>query len=219
MRLSLLYILLAMFLLIGIGSTAPTTLAATSVGTNNITFNAGGSISYPLWFVWGYHVGNEAWITPNLTSGTSYIQHGSPLYSLTQYYYRACDTTGCGADVGVITTSVTPLPTITLGLAITNMSVNGFDIIMISTNAMLPYQWLGAPIGVIFGWIFIAVFFAIWIRTRSVSVVSILGLISSGCLIVSSVGLKLPLPGELIAVSQMILYVTLSACILVLIKK
>lgn len=210
---------LVMLLTIGICHAAPTTQAASLVGSNNITFNAGGAITYPLWFVWGLSSGHEAWKSPNLTSGTEYTQSGSPLYSLTTYYFKACDPTGCGAELSTTTTAVTPLPTITLGLAITNMSVSGFDILMVTTNALLPYQWLGTPIGVIFGWIFIAVFFAIWIRTRSVSVVSILGLISSGCLVVSSVGLQLPIPAELIAVSQMILYVTITACIIVLIKR
>lgn len=210
---------LVMLVSIGLCHAAPTTLIATGIGSNNITFNAGGSITYPLWFVWGLSSGHEAWKTPNQTTGTNYTQTGSPLYSMTTYYFRACDSTGCGAEGSTTTTAVTPLPTITLGLALTNMTVSGFDPLIVTANALLPYQWLGAPIGVIFGWIFIAVFFAIWIRTRSVSVVSILGLISSGCLVVSSVGLKLPLPAELIAVAQMILYVTITACIVVLIKR
>lgn len=198
---------------------APTTQAATAVGNNNITFNAGGSVSYPLWFVWGLQSGHEAWKTPNQSSGSSYTQTGSPLYSLTTYYFRACDSTGCGSELSTTTASVTPLPTITLGLAIDNMSVSGFNMLVIAQNSLLPYQWLGMPIGVIFGWLFIIIFSAIWIRTRSVSVVSILGLISSGCLVVSSVGLQLPIPPELIAVAQMALYLTITACILILIKK
>ena len=198
---------------------APTTQAATAVGNNNITFNAGGSISYPLWFVWGLQPGYEAWKTPNQSSGSNYTQTGSPLYSLTTYYFRACDSTGCGAELSTTTASVTPLPTITLGLALDNMSTSGFNMLIIAQNSLLPYQWLGMPIGVIFGWLFIVIFGAIWIRTRSVSVVSILGLISSGCLVVSSVGLQLPIPAELIAVAQMALYLTITACILILIKK
>jgi hypothetical protein len=212
------FCLAVVWFLVVTANAIPSTNAPTAVGNNNFTMNMAG-MSYPAWFVWGLHTNNEAWKTPNMTSGTSYTQQGSPLYSLTTYYYRACDATGCGAEQSVTTTAVTPLPTSTLGAAINNMTLNGFDIMMISTNFMLPYMWLGTPLGVIFAWMFIVVFLGIWIRTRSVSVVTFLGLISSTCLVVSGQGLNLPIPQELVIVGQMMLYLTITACIVIIIKK
>ena len=216
--LTIVIILICALLVVGV-SAVPTTNAATMVGNNNITMNAGGAITYPLWFAWGLSTQHESWLTPNMTSGANYTQTGSPLYSTTTYYIIACDATGCGNEVSTMTTSVTPLPVTTLGLAINNVTQVGFNPLIMAQNAMLPYLWLGMPLGVLFGWIFLVIFVAIWIRTRSVAVVSFVGMLSSGCLVSSSVGLKLPLPPEMIAVAQMILYITITACIIVLVKK
>ena len=224
----LIAILVIVFCCVPTIQAVPVTTAAQNIGSNtfNMTMTGG---TPPCWFVWGLKSGYENWKTPNITSTScSYIQRGSPVYAGETYYFKAVDSTGMSAiEQTVTTTALTPIPTPTIGAVIQNITEIGFDPLIVSQGSLTAYIWMGAPLGVIFGFIFFVIFGGIWIRTRSVSVVAILGLVVSTALLtvtatgipIAGVGIQLPIAPELILLAQGVMYIMIAGIVTALVKK
>lgn len=213
---------IAILLLCCVVSAVPTTLAATMVGNNNATMNGNGVTGSVGWFQWSFKTGLEYAHLPNVTSsgGTiAYTMKGTPIYGSTKYYYKACDSTGCGAEQSFTSLPVTPLPTPMInGVAIdsfaTNMTEGGFDPINVLWNATLPYQGIMTS-SIFWGIIFAIVFVGMWLRTRGTATASIFGMIClslfgiSGGLLGGGI-----LPSEFLGVGQALLYLSLTGAFL-----
>lgn len=208
-RISLLLILL---FIVGIVSAVPTTLPATSVGNNNITFNGNGVVSAKGWFQWGMASGNSWAKTPNITASggvITYTLKGTPVFGCTTYYYRACDNTGCGSEVNLMTLEVTPLPSTTYGIYAQNITENAFSPANAFWNSLRPYTSVTGDT-VFYGMIFAMIFVGLWLRTRGTMVANILGMLCIALFASTAVGLQLGLPPEFLAVGQALMYISLA---------
>lgn len=201
---------------------APTTGAATLVGSNNATVAMTGA-STTCWFEWGTISGSLVWDTINQTpsgGACSYRIHGSPLLGSTVFYYRACDVTGCGAEGSFTTAAVTPLPTTTYGATFDNITESGFDVTYIGSSVMAPYLWLVPGFeAFVFGLIFASIYLGIWIRSRDVTIPAIAGILCGGFIFFADRGLMLGIPGEFASIGQGLLYAALAGLALAVIKK
>lgn len=215
MRRLLLAALLAV-LLCTVVSAVPTTLAATLVGTNNFTMNGNGVSGSMGWFQWGMDVPGSSWartinVTP-VAGVTNYTMFGAPVYGATTYYFRACDVTGCGAELSLLTPSVTPLPTLTYGVYAQNIINSHFNPQEAFWNSLQPYMNItGATL--FYAAILILILGGMWLRTRGTSLVSTFTMLCAGLAASSATGLQLGLPPELNALLQAILYISLTCAI------
>lgn len=202
-------------LLIAQAIAVPVTNAATKIGNNNFTMNGQGVVDAEGWFQWGMADGQTWARTPNVTANAGiivYTMKGTPVFGNTNYYYKACDTSGCGAQQSLITLVVTPLPTITYGQWAQNMTESHFDPAVVFWNAMQPYMSITGPT-IFYGIIFMMVFVGLWLRTRGTAVAQQLGMIYMGLFASTAVGLQLGLPPEFLAIGQALLYVSLAGAI------
>jgi hypothetical protein len=218
----LIYCLIAVMLMCCAVQAVPTTLAATLVGNNNATLNGNGVTGSVGWFQWSMKTGVAYAHLPNVTATggvISYRMKGVPLYGSTQYFYRACDPTGCGAQLSFTTAAVTQLPTpmingVQIDVFEQNMTENGFDPMNMAWNVMRPYTAVTTET-VFYGILFGIVFVSMWLRTRGTQTATIFGMLClslfgvSGALLGGGV-----LPQEFLAVGQGLLYVSLTGAIL-----
>lgn len=197
-------------------SAVPTTGAATAVGSNNATLAATGVGSIG-WFEYGTMSGNLYWKTPNQTvsGGTMiYTVAHAPLTGNALWYYRACDTTGCGAQGSFNTLAVTPLPTVHLGGFYENVTESGFDIAFMAQNLIDPYTWNpNIPLTVIFMLCFSPIFIGVWLRSRTIMVVLLLGFITGSFLLYADRGLNLGMPAELVSLAQAMCYIAFAGAV------
>ena len=212
-----LYIFIALLLLIVPVVAIPTTNPATMVGNNNFTFNgAGYTIGDDGWFQWSMRSGQTWAHTPNETADAdgiiTYTLVGSPVYGCTTYFYRACDSTGCGSEETFMTLEVTVLPTTTFGRWAENITANGFDPGNVFWNAMQPYMNVSGPT-IFYGLVFGMIFIGVWLRTRGTAIGTIFGMICVGLFASSAIGLQLGLPPEFLAVGQAVLYISLAGSV------
>lgn len=203
-------------------SAVPTTLAATKVGNNNVTLNANGITGSAGWFQWSFKTGLAYAHLPNVTATggvISYTMKGTPIYGSTTYYYKACDSTGCGAELSFTTLPVTQLPTpmingVVIDSFANNMTEGGFDPMNMMWNTMRPYTSITTDT-VFYGIIFAIVFVGMWLRTRGTATASIFGMIClalfgiSGGLLGGGV-----LPAEFMGIGQALLYMSLTGAFL-----
>jgi hypothetical protein len=208
--------LIALVLMAGIVSAAPTTGAAAMIGTNNVTLSATGASGTVAWFQYGT-AHNAAWAhLPNQSvSGGSlnYTWKGSPLWSGTPWYVRACDVTGCGNEVMFNITAATPLPDINLGGPMQNITENRFDVQNLIWNSAQPYILVtGATI--FYGAIFAMPILGLFLKTRGTGMGTMLTMILAGLFCSSVVGLSLGFPPEFTAILQAVMYVSLAGTIL-----
>lgn len=118
----------------------PTTGAADAIGDNNATLHATGA-SGNTWFMWGMYAGKLYLKTANATpSGGAVATRvwDFPIYPSTQYFFKACDTSGCGSELSFTTIALTITPDITLGYPLSNMTESHFDFAYMPRNILYP---------------------------------------------------------------------------------
>jgi hypothetical protein len=164
----------------------PITVPATGLSSQNITFHVSDATD-PAWWEYGVVPGNLVWRTDNqsvASDGTANVtETGTPLMSLTTYYYRACDSTGCGAEHSSTLLAVTPAPETTFGRVAHNISVSHFDLALIGGSILEPYTWVTANANVALGVLLVMIFCGIWLRQREVILPIMLGMIGAALLI------------------------------------
>jgi hypothetical protein len=210
-------IFLAMLVMVAGVTAIPTTGAATNVTSNSVNLSASG-ITGTGWFEYGLTTGYLSWKSPNTTvTGTmTRILYGSPLMGGQTFYYKVCDTTGCGNELSFSLAAVTPAPQTTFGYVYQNVTETGFDPIAITNNAIQPYIWV-APISVIWGLVFLFIFSALWLRGRDVTVPTILGLICGFVLFNPVYGMTLH--PDFIGMSQGLAYASCAGIVFSIFKK
>ena len=217
-KMKALYFLVAILLLCSSVMAIPGTLPATLIGNNNVTMNGNGVVGDVGWFQWSMKTGFVYAHLPNVTSNAGAITFtvkGTPLFGSTTYFYKACDPTGCGAEVQFTTTVVTPVPIPAYGGFATNMTENGFDapnIVWNSVQAFIPDVDNGETI--FFGLLFALVFVSMWLRTRGTATATSFGMICLSLFTISAGGLGLGLPQEFLAAGQALMYLSLTGAIL-----
>lgn len=206
-------------LLVSSVSAAPVTGAASLIGSNNVTLAAAG-VTAPVWFEYGMTSGSLIWRTPNETKTGAYSRwvYGSPLMGGQKFYYRVCDSVGCGVEKDFTMAVVTPQPQTTFGYIYQNVTESGFDPSIMALNAMEPYMWPVMPAtSVVWGLVFFFIFTALWIRGRDVTIPVILGLIVGFIAFNPAYGVGMPAP--FVGISQGIAYASLAGIILAIFKK
>lgn len=221
-NMKLLYLLFTVMFLCVVVSAVPTTLPATLVGNNNVTLNGNGVVGTTGWFQWSMKTGLTYAHLPNVTATGGVIVYtvkGTPLFGSTDYFYTACDPTGCGNEVGFTTTEVTQLPTPMIGgypmdAFATNITETGFDLPTAIWNAMRPYTAVTTDT-IFYGLIFALVFVSMWLRTKGTATATIFGMICIGLFGLSGglLGLGI-LPPAFMAAGQALLYLSLTAAVL-----
>jgi hypothetical protein len=215
----LMLILIALWCIIVPVIAAPTTGVAALVGANNATlFMTGGSGDN--WFEYGQSSTYLSWRTPNM-SDSNYTVYGSPLLVSTKFYYRACDSTGCGAVANFTTAAATPQPQTTFGVSLNNITNGNFDTGLIARDAVQGYFWL-LPIRIyslVWGLLFFAIYVGLWIRERDMIVPVVLGLITGTFIMYSDAGLGLGIPVEFTSIAQGLTYAALAGIILAWVKR
>lgn len=203
----------------------PNTGAATVVNSNNVTIPLTGCVgeSYVLW---GQASGAYMWNTPNTTpvgGSTVSVIWGAPLTGGTYYYAVGCDSTGCGNEITFTTASVTPLPTTTFGAGFTNLTRAHFNPLFIAPMIEQVYapqsSNFGFPRAMLYGLLLSLIFIGLWLRTRSIRMVSTLGMITGGMIFLASTGLKLGVPGEIQLLGMTLLIAGVAGWVVVLWQK
>jgi hypothetical protein len=199
-------------------SAVPTTSAATMIGNNNVTFTATGVTGTAGWFNYGSQPGASWNHLPNVTpSGGSitYVWSGLPIWGNTKYYFKACDSTGCGSELSFTTLTVTPIPTGTWGDIAANITENRFTPMNVMWNSIQAYARpeTGGLI-IFYALIFAGVFVAMWLRVRGTQTASIFGMIMIGLTIGTTGLLVVGLPPEFVAVGQALLIISLTGTVI-----
>jgi hypothetical protein len=133
-------LLLLTALLLPLAMAVPTTGAVDAIGDNNATFHATGA-SGNTWFMWGMYTNKLYLRTPNTTPIAGVVATrvwDFPVFSNTQYFAKACDSSGCGGEVSFTSLTVTPYPTLTLGYPLQNMTESHFDYAFMPRNLIFP---------------------------------------------------------------------------------
>jgi hypothetical protein len=220
--------LLLLLLLVLPAAAIPTTEAATEIGNNNITFHGSGVAGTAGWFMWGMYSGKLYLKAGNVTPVGGAIAKtvwDFPIMGSTTYYYAACDSTGCGNEVSLVTAAVTPLPATTLGRPFTNMTETHFDLAFMPYNIMVPYTAPFQPdlealgFGMITGLMLTGVFFGMWFRGKNVAIPAMTGLMLSGLFMYSDAGFNLGVPPEYLAIAQGAFCACFAGMIMSLFKK
>jgi hypothetical protein len=226
-------ILLAFVGVVGAALT-PETTEATNVGNNNFTLNCNGGFGQ-IYFKYGTDPSHlNIWtqqVTPSGGSpySASTTETGSPIMPSTTYYFTACSVTyGCAWNTLSFTTlALVPIPTSTLGNAITNMTKSRFNLLYLPANIAIPYGWLfpsdassqSTALMIVFGMMFFFIYVGLWLRTRSVATGVIIGLLTSSFILFADQGLMLGIPPEFSAIAQGLLYASLAGILLAWLKK
>lgn len=228
MRVLVLTLTLAILFVVSFVSAAPVTGAATAVGNNNATIHATGALS-PAWFQWGQYTGKLYFKTPNQTiSGgvANFTIAHSPLYGSTQYFFQACDASGCGAELSFTTLPVTPMPTNTMGQRFqTFMESENFDILKIPNVAIEPYTWAlptdppGFALALITSLMMITIFYGLFVRGRNVAIPALLGGVILPFILYANQGLNLGIIPEIAAIGQGAWYACLAGVLLTVFMK
>ena len=218
-----LLICLAILVLVGSVGAVITTQPSGGNTSNSVNLASTGATT-PCWFEWGQQPGYLSWKTPNGTAASCLLTtvKGSPLNGNTVFYYRICDTTGCGAELSFVTSSITPMPTTTYKVIFDNLTESGFDIQMLPNSVLQPYLWvLPDPMFrmVIFGLLFMGIFIGLWQSGRGMVIPVILGLLAGSSLLLPGVGLMMGIPPEWNSISMSIVYAGLAGIAVYIFKK
>ena len=208
-------LLVAIVLVCGVASALPVTGTATAIGNNNVTFGGTGITGTVGWFQFGEAVGTSYAHTKNITAVggvINFTMRGSPLVGNNTFYYRACDSTGCGSEVSFIVAQVTPLPLTTFGSYAQNMTENGLDPGNFLWNSLQPYMAVtGATL--FYALIFMMIFVGVWLRTRQTGAAVQLGIICMALFGSAAVGLQLGMPPEFVSAAQALMYIGIAGAI------
>jgi len=204
----------------GLATAAPTTGAATLVGTNNATLHMTSAGGIASWFEWGQNTDALTWTSPNFTSiagANSYVVKGSPLNGDSTFYFRACDNTGCGNTLSFATPHITPMPTTTFKTVFTNLTESQFNLIFIPINAVAAYGWVlpGSLVTVMWGLVFSTIFVGMWLSGRGTLIPAILGLMVGAFLWSNGTGqLGMPIAAELVDLGMGIMVAAVAGILL-----
>jgi hypothetical protein len=224
----LIWVFITIIFLVGISSALPTTGNATNVGNNEFTLSATGCDPSGCWFEYGIYSDRlMVWTNTNLPVGgfVNTTESGAPIETSMTYYAAACDTTGCGNVVSFTTLAFTPLPSWTLGKAVTNMTQSKFNILYIVGDILIPYAWTFPEnttltgITIVCGLMFFFLFVGLWLRQRGVAGAVIIGLLVAPSIMFTNRGLNLGIPVEFQAIAQALLYASLAGIFLIFLKK
>jgi len=214
----ILYALIALLLICASVSAIPTTQPATLIGNNNVTMNGNGVLGGTGWFQWSMKTGFAYAHLPNVTANAGVIAYtvtGTPLFGNTQYFYRACDPSGCGAESSFITTAVTPVPIPAYGSIANNMTASATNLPVLiwdSMQAFIPNVSNGETI--FYGLLFAMVFVGMWLRTRGTATATSFGMICLSLFTISAGGLGVGLPSQFLAAGQALMYLSLTGAVL-----
>jgi hypothetical protein len=212
--------LILLTILVQVSTALPTTGAAIDISSNNATIPVTGITGTEVWVIWGQNPGGEIWNVPNQTptaGSADIVISGSPLLGFTRYYVKACDSTGCGNEISFTTAAITPIPVTQFGAAYRNLTANRFNLVLVGGVLFRAYTTL-MPASVAFGFLFGVIVIAMWQRTKSVRLVSILMMIASPFIVLSGAGLMLGVPLAEQAIGQTLLAAGLAGVFLSFIK-
>lgn len=119
---------------------------------------------------------------------------GAPLIGGRTVYYKACDATGCGNELTVAIPDVTPAPVPTFGDPLRRIIGAHFALPNITAEMPSALTTTGAPLLLMWGIIYVAVFAGLWLRTRTVRLALIVGFLSIPLIATSATGLYLGTP-------------------------
>jgi hypothetical protein len=216
----LFYGLFLAFLLITSGAHAvPTVGAATAISSNNFTVAITASDGGDVWVVWGGAIGNEIFGSQIQTGDCSLTVYGAPLMGGQTIWYKACDSTGCGNERSLTIPAITALPTPTFGNAYRNMSARHFSIDSIAPNILPGYMATGISATLLWGILFFFVIFGFWLRTRSVRMALMVGLLMAAFILTPTAGLMLGAPLLFQYVAQSLMAAAIAGIVLTFIRK
>lgn len=219
-RKSVLLIILLTLLVLPTAYAAPTTEAATDVTSRNLTFHISGATSVA-WWEYGTRSDNLLWRTGNVTVGSGLAnttESGTPLMSNTLFYYRACDTTGCGNVLSVTLAAVTPAPETTFGRAATNISAAHLDPVVVGQSAVESYGWRGIPFEIVIGILLFFVFTGLWLAHRETLLPTMVGLIGSGMIVYAGTN-SVGVPPEFVVVAVGLVCIGLTGVVVGIMKR
>jgi hypothetical protein len=205
----------------GVVSALPTTGAATGINSNGFNSTATGVTGTEVWGMYGDKPGYENWLVPPVpaAAGTGLVSFiGTPLFGGEVVYFQVCDSTGCGNEQTVTIPAVTPMPTTTYGQLLKNITNSRFNPLVISAS-MQSALTVVAPFTIVIG---IALFFfmiGIWMRTKSVRMIAILGILIAPFVMVSGQGLYLGIPSTGIFVIKGLLAAGLAGILFAFMRK
>jgi len=203
----------------------PITAAPSTITSNGAFLSAtGGTPSGTGWFTYGTIPGDEYWITQNITEDSSgnfnYTVWGSPMTGATVWYAKACDAvSGCGNEVTFTTLPVTPMPIPSIGAMYQNITASGFNPLAIGQNLLTPLMWNGEPLTVIFMLLISPIFLGIWLRSKTVLVVLVTGMIGGGFFLYANYGMNWGMPPEVVGLTQGMVYIAFAGCVLYILHR
>ena len=215
MKLLPVLVIITTLFLCAVAGAVPTTGAATLIGTNNVTFTATGVSGTVGWFDYGTQPG-AAWsglgnLTQDGNGNINYTMIGLPLWGGQTYYFKACDVTGCGAELSFTMLAVTPIPTGTWGNIAQNITDNRFIPLNVIWNSVQAYSMpeVGG-LTMLFGLLFAGVFIAMWLRVRGTATATPFAIIMTSLFLGSAGLLVVGLPPEFVQVGQAMLIISLA---------
>lgn len=193
---------------------AATTGSVTDNTSTQATFHGSGSGSDG-WFEWGAYSGGYHWITPNQTySGTFYeVQIGAPMLTGETYYVRACDETGCGAEVSWTTPEATLPNRTSYGAGFIQIARSGFNMSTILGAVVAPYTMTmpgGAP--AVWMVLFLFIFAGYWLRPRDIFIPCLLAMVFGGFIWIGGTT-SLGVPPEVMPIGQGLFYAAITGII------
>lgn len=200
----LMVLVAAWIVIVSIVSAVPITGVATGISSNGFNVSATGVTGTEAWVMWGDYTGMENWASVPATSvaGTANITVlGAPIYGGEYIYYQACDETGCGNELTISITSITPMPTTTHGILMRNITKSRFDPLVITQSLWSGYTQV-TPSTVVFSIALMFFMIGIWFRTKSVRLIAVVGILISPFVMFGSQGLYLGIPSIGIGIAQ-----------------
>jgi len=203
--------IIGLLILVAVVSGLPTTGAVTNITNGQAIFHATGAGSDG-WFEWGSYSGDYyKWVTPNQTYAGSYweMQIGAPMLSGATYYVRACDETGCGAEVSWVVPAATLPNRTSYGAGLIQIMRSGFNMSVVLPAIVYPYTTTvpgGAP--VTWGVLFFFVFAGYWLKPRDIILPCFLAMIAGGAIWLGNASLGVP--PEFASVGQGLMYAAIA---------
>ena len=179
----LFFILLCVELLLVPAGAAPVTQPVTDISNRQVTFNANAGAGTTGWFEWGTFTGGPYyWTTPNQTiAGATFwdYQYGTPMLAGETYYVRACDEDGCGAEVMFVVSEPSMLNITHFGSGVTTIMRSGLNLTQSWPLVIKPYTGTMST-SAVFGLLFFFIFSGIWVRTKDITLTTMLASFSAG---------------------------------------
>ena len=193
---------------------------ATDITSKNLTLHASSATGSVYW-QYGTKALNPLWTTDNVTASgglANITESGMPLMSGTKFYFRACDSSGCGAELNATLLAVTAAPTSTFSKPAQNMSKSHLDPVVVAGSITEPYVWSAGTVEVVISILLFFIFSGLWLRQREVILPVMAGLIGSGMLFyagTNSVGVS----NEFLLITIGIIAISLTGIVVGMLKR